>query len=559
MVLLETPRPAPIPASEDFPVTWEEPDDERGFWTIDRLHWPDPQPVILFDLMPEASINTAAAQYDLPIGFRARRINTYLYSEMAPLPLPPQELEAMGKRAEAKIGAAVARLGELWENEWLPEVQAQIAFWDAFDLRGATMPALLDHLGETVARFRQVWDVHFTVAIPFLLALSQFDELYRDLFGSDDALGAYKLLQGIDNKTVESGREQWRLSRKILGSPTVRRAFEELAASELIPELERTDDGRAFLADLRAYLAIYGARGDKFSTLVEPAWIEDPTPVIKNLKDFITQPERDLEAERAELVAERERAVAAAREKLASYPQPVVDEFEALLAAAVVATVLSEDHGYWIDYSATYRVRRVLLEFGRRFAEAGLLDRADDVVHLTLDEIKLTAVSLPPLDRRDLVAERRAEIERFRQVQAPPALGTPPSGSPPDDPIMRAVGKFFGTPPAPSAEPGVLKGNPGSSGRIRGTARVIRSLADAARLGRGEILVAETTAPPWTPLFATAAAVVTDTGGVLSHCAVVAREYAIPAVVGVGTSTTAISDGQLIEVDGDTGIVRILG
>ena len=102
-------------------------------------------------------------------------------------------------------------------------------------------------------------------------------------------------------------------------------------------------------------------------------------------------------------------------------------------------------------------------------------------------------------------------------------------------------------------------GAAGSPGVVRGVARVIRSLADAAALRPGEILVAETTAPPWTPLFATAAAVVTDTGGVLSHCAVVAREYRIPAVVGTGMATRAIADGQIVEVDGDAGMVRIVG
>ena len=87
---------------------------------------------------------------------------------------------------------------------------------------------------------------------------------------------------------------------------------------------------------------------------------------------------------------------------------------------------------------------------------------------------------------------------------------------------------------------------------------MIRTLAEAIKLQPGDILVAETTAPPWTPLFATAAAVVTDTGGILSHCAVVAREYAIPAVVGVGIATDKIIDGQWLEVDGAAGIVRIL-
>jgi pyruvate,water dikinase len=87
---------------------------------------------------------------------------------------------------------------------------------------------------------------------------------------------------------------------------------------------------------------------------------------------------------------------------------------------------------------------------------------------------------------------------------------------------------------------------------------VLRSLSEVARLQKGEVLVAETTAPSWTPLFATAAAVVTDTGGILSHCAVVAREYRIPAVVGAGAATATIKSGQTIEVDGDAGIVSIL-
>jgi pyruvate,water dikinase len=104
----------------------------------------------------------------------------------------------------------------------------------------------------------------------------------------------------------------------------------------------------------------------------------------------------------------------------------------------------------------------------------------------------------------------------------------------------------------------VLRGAAGSAGNARGIARVVRSLADAQRLQPGEILVTETTAPAWTPLFATAAAVVTDAGGVLSHCAVVAREYMIPAVVGVGMATAVIPDGATIEVDGSAGIVRII-
>jgi pyruvate,water dikinase len=87
---------------------------------------------------------------------------------------------------------------------------------------------------------------------------------------------------------------------------------------------------------------------------------------------------------------------------------------------------------------------------------------------------------------------------------------------------------------------------------------VIRTLADADRLQPGDVLVTIATLPPWTPLFTTAVAVVTDVGGILSHCAVVAREYGIPAVVGTGVATTVVQEGQLVEVDGSAGVVRIL-
>jgi pyruvate,water dikinase len=103
-----------------------------------------------------------------------------------------------------------------------------------------------------------------------------------------------------------------------------------------------------------------------------------------------------------------------------------------------------------------------------------------------------------------------------------------------------------------------LCGRAASSGVARGVARVVRSLGEAGRLGPGEVLVTETLSSSWTPLFATAAAVVTDVGGILSHAAVVAREYGIPAVLGAEGATVRVRDGQVVEVDGDRGLVRLL-
>jgi pyruvate,water dikinase len=152
-------------------------------------------------------------------------------------------------------------------------------------------------------------------------------------------------------------------------------------------------------------------------------------------------------------------------------------------------------------------------------------------------------------------------MAKWQEVEAPLALGTD-YGPPPDNPVSRAIGRFFvfGVPPQPGDEerPDLLRGVPGSSGKATGTARVIVRLSDAGRLAPGEVLVTTTTSPPWTPLFAIAGAIVTDTGGALSHCAIVAREYGLPATVGTGNATNVIQDGQTVEVDGDAGLVRIL-
>jgi phosphohistidine swiveling domain-containing protein len=309
---------------------------------------------------------------------------------------------------------------------------------------------------------------------------------------------------------------------------------------------------------LQVFLNAYGRRGDTWGLRL-PGWIEDPTSVLRNLKDYVRQPDRDLAAERAALIEERERLVAEIRERLQGYPRQVVGQFEALLKAAQIANVLSEEHGFWIDFSTSYELRLVILELGKRCASAGVIDQPNDVFYLDVDEVRETAATLPNIKRQALVTERKAELAHAATLTPPPFLGTPPAGPAPQDPMGRAIVKMFGGGPPPASDvPSELRGSAGSPGTVTGIARVVRTLDEADGVQPGDVLVAEFTAPPWTPLFATVSAVVTDAGGILSHCAVVAREYGIPAVVGTGRATATIKDGQRVEVDGNAGVVRIL-
>ena len=542
-----------------FPVTWDDPADASYFWMFERMHAPEPMThadAVAFECAFDHGVTFAAEVYGVPMRALTRRVNSYLYLALVPTNLP----EARRKRGEDQLNSAIARLSDLWDGEYLPEIKRHLQHWEGVDPAASTLRQVMDELEDSLERTRRLYEIHFLIWFPFMVAISLFDDFYRDVIGRDSDFDAYRLLQGFRNKTLESGLALWQLSRRALRVASVRAVLEQEPAEAVIRALELTSEGRVFVGLLRDYLETWGQRGDRWGWSF-PSWIEDPTPVISTLKDYVRQPDRDLEAELAAKVAAREQLVAEARERLQDEPAEVAQRFEFLFDAAQKAIVLTEDHSHWIDFRCMYHLHRISLELGRRMSAAGVIDRPDDVFLLSPEELKETVIQLPRLNRQAQIAARRAEMEYFRSVPVPPALGTPLSGEAPTDPVNRALFKFFGylgaVPPTRAGD-AVIRGSRGSPGKARGVARIVLSLAEAGKLQPRDVLVVPTTAPPWTPLFAAAAAIVSDTGGILSHCAVVAREYGIPAVVGTGNATALIRDGQLIEVDGDAGTVRLL-
>jgi phosphohistidine swiveling domain-containing protein len=190
------------------------------------------------------------------------------------------------------------------------------------------------------------------------------------------------------------------------------------------------------------------------------------------------------------------------------------------------------------------------LAIGRGLVEQGVVASPDDVFYLHEAEIREASV------RRDLqlfglVAERRAARERWLRVLPPETIG---AGS---AELGLQLDRFYGPMMEEADDKLIIRGIAGSPGVLSGVARLVLTLDEVDRLAPGEILVTYATAPPWTPLFGIAGGVVTDVGGRLSHCAIVAREYGIPAVVGTKLATARIYDGMRITVDGIKGIVRL--
>ncbi len=188
---------------------------------------------------------------------------------------------------------------------------------------------------------------------------------------------------------------------------------------------------------------------------------------------------------------------------------------------------------------------RFVVRVGKRLAQARLIDTPDDVFYLHVQEIGATLRE--PHDLRDLVATRRTEQSWRRRIRPPKRLGKPP--------VSAGKGRFY--PDAiQQTDDRILRGIGASAGTGRGPARVVLSPESFDRVQPGDVLVCPSSNPSWVPLFGIIAGLITDTGGVTSHAAVVAREFGIPAVVGTGEGTRRLRDGQQVEIDGNAGVVR---
>jgi pyruvate,water dikinase len=261
-----------------------------------------------------------------------------------------------------------------------------------------------------------------------------------------------------------------------------------------------------------------------------------------------TEPAAAVIERRLRLEAARKDAESRARAALAGKPK-LLRRFERLLADAQRFQPLREQHVSYLTLGWPV-MRQMLIRIGAELVRRGVIEAPPDVYFLRREEVMAALAG----NRTSLTAQaesRRRTWERQRKLAAPLVVGKLSrmmAG------MLKSLDQATRTPRGD--RPG-LPGAPASPGRATGPVRVVRSPADFDRLLPGDVLVAPATTPAWTPLFARASAVVTDTGGVASHSSQVAREYGIPAVVGTGDATRRLRDGQVVTVDGGAGLVEI--
>lgn len=430
--------------------------------------------------------------------------------------------------------AAALALPEDWEREFKPAVHA------ITDQLHAMRPERPDPKG-AAALLRQMWRMvldqwrlHFLVVIPSQIAIDLLERAHAEVAGDDaDPFAIYAFLDQAGNETNEGDRQLWELARqaKELGVEDVIREFPAVAAVERLRQLR---DGRRFLHSLDDYLDRFGGRS-RWHELSLPREAEHPSMTMDSVRLLLDIDVAPGHHQRGDVLA---------------FDDPRLTPF---VHAAQVGYGLKESHVHHIDYPGLLATREVLLGFGRRLLADGTTRELDDVWMLRLEEIEQLLIDPRALDVARIVADRNEELAQGQKEGPRPYLGEPPA----DADRHAALEKFYGTSSRNDGS-GVLRGTAASPGAGEGVARVVHDVDDFGRIQRGDVLVATTTTPAWTPVFPSLAALVTETGGVLCHGAIVAREYGIPAVVGVDGATSAIADGARVKVDGATGAVTLL-
>ncbi len=533
------------------------PDEIEGFWAFDKMHAPRPISPLSEYLVTQPlaeGFTTAQAMYDSPFAVTNRHVNYYMYSSFHPL-ADEVELADRMTRYHQTLDALVPEVGPRWDAEWKPAIIAKNLGEKSADYSTLDAEGLIQKLSDMKDHMTFMWHVHGHINF-VLISSAKFCDLYDEIVQPEDPTESYQTLQGFETQSLKASRGLWRLSRLIRENVDLVDLFHSTSPADLPNALAASEAGAAFLAELHAYLDDYGWRGDAVYDLSDITWREDPSIPLGALTSYVDLPDTaDPDTLYARAVKHRDELLAAARAKVADDPEKAA-EFERLYSSAVYSNPLTEDHAFWIDQMGVAVFRRFVLHLGDRLVGAGALASPGDVHFLT--EPELIDALRNGTSYQAAADTRRAEHSAWSAIDPPPVLGTPPP--PAADPFMDALTvRLLGlTPPDDSPQdPNVVKGVAGSAGQVTGTVKVVRSLAEASLLDDGDIMVCEMTLPPWVPLFSIVAGVVTDTGGVLSHCAIVAREFELPAVVGTQIGTTVLQTGMNVTVDGTKGTVTI--
>ncbi|WP_300453838.1 PEP/pyruvate-binding domain-containing protein [Accumulibacter sp.] len=380
--------------------------------------------------------------------------------------------------------------------------------------------------------------------------------LVRRVAGDAEANATHNdLLKGLTGlKSAEPVDELWRLAQAVRNDPGLCPLFEQYRGDELLVRLRGGGRHAAFVDRFDRWLETWGFRCSGELMLTVPSFQERPAELLDIVRNYAAQietaPGERLEQQRVQREAATARLLTAARRHalVGRLPWPSLAPVLRCVLSATQASIGLRERARLKQALLYSRLRRVALEIGCRLTSAGSLAAPDDVFFLAVSELDhlLSGQAMYPGEVRALAALRRAAHQRFAAMH-------------PADVLVASEGEYPDPVPDDTRQVPAGEGLCGVSvcgGVVTGKAKVLVDVAQTHSLMRGDVLVTRQTDPGWAPAFATIAGLVLERGGMLSHGAILAREYGIPTVVGVRAATERIVTGSIVRVDGDRGEVQ---
>lgn len=570
-----------------------EPEDDSRFWFYNSMHFPEP--MCAFDMVTAegayialGASNTRVHSLPTTKGIDYRIINGRVYIGGNGVSDPAE----IAERTE-QFQQRAFYYYENWErlyDQWKGKMRTLIA--DAQALPKPVLPdyeplenvhagkgvaanhSLLETWHRTLEGYFRMWHHHFEFLLLGYGAYMVFFDFCKKAFPEITDQTIARMVAGFEAEIFRPDEEVRRLARRAVELGIDHEFIDGVSAEAVLASLQASGaKGQDWLAELET------SRNPWFNVNVgdgfyhyHRSWNDDLSLPFAALPGYIAKIKagENIERPTEQLMAERQDLIEGYRDLLSSDEERAAYDQMIELACRVFPYV--EGHKFYCEHWYTNLFFNKVREYGALLASLGMWDAEDDIFHLTRYEVEQAivdamtswAIGLPPRGTRrwrPLIAERKAALEVWAGMESSPALGEVPDMI--DDPAIvmlwgitrESLDQWLN---AGEENPNEIKGFAASSGVVEGTARVVKSVQEISRLQEGDILVCQVTNPTWAPVFQKIAAAVSDIGGSMSHAAIVAREYGLPAVVGTGKATTRIPDGARIRVDGARGLVTIL-
>lgn len=566
------------PALEPLPA-----DVPSGFWERETSHFPQPLSPFLRSFHLEIENRAFRQLFEdfsmLLDGIELREIGGWVYQRVVPFggqdrrPPPPLVWKLM-VRLVPPLRSRIARCVDVmradvpwhwatrWYDEWKPWLIDRIRELRLVDLTRLDDQQLAEHMEAVRNLYRQGFDIHMRINGVQNVLLAEFFFACGDLLGWDE-VRAVDLLSGLSDASSAPARHLAALAARAGSDGRLGALLQRIDATTLA---RMSDVDPEFGRMFERYRDEFGCRPIRYE-LVDPTVEESPQWVLTLVRDQMRHG-YDPSGDAAALAKRRATLAADARAALADRPTADRERFERALSRAERVYPLREEHGIYDFGGPAALMRYVACEFGSRLAGRSQIDQRDDVFFLEIDEACAALTDGRP--RRELVRRRRDERSRALAHLGPASYG-PPAPPPPSfaalpaearalhEEVLWAIERIFATAASGRRQSGdhTISGIGASAGTYTGPVRVIRDESEFGKIKPGDVLVCPITSPVWSIVFPTIGGLVTDSGGILSHSAIIAREYRIPAVVATGNATASLHDGQRVTVDGTEGMIRV--